>query len=142
MKTKIIFLVLFLSFSSFSMAQEVVIRDSVTTGYKANVNKLGTKYGLGVDSTPASTVYEGQVTVTTSGTRVQLSGSSVPIRSVCIKAMTANTGNMYLGDITVSSSNGYEMPSDTSVCIDINNLNLIYVDSSVNGEKVSYLGIN
>lgn len=129
-------------FQSICNSQEVVIRDNVTTGYKANVNKLGTKYGLGVDATPATTIYEGQVTVTTAGTRVQLSVSSVSIRSVCIKAMTANTGKMYIGDVTVSASNGYEMPNDSSICMEINNLNLIYVDSSVNGEKVSYLGIN
>lgn len=123
-------------------AQEVVIRDSVTTGYKANVSKLGTKYGVNTDSVPATTLYFGQVTITTSGTRVQLSGSSVSVRSVCIKALHADTGKIYVGDITVASSNGYELVSDISICLDINNLNLVYIDSSVNSEGVSYIGIN
>ncbi len=135
-------LILLILISNISYAQEVVIRDAVTTGYKANVNKLGTKYGVGVDSIPATSIYTAQITVTTAGTRVQLSGSSVPIRSVCVKALTGNTGKMYVGDITVSSSIGYELPKDVSICLDVNNLNLIYIDSSVNGEKVSYLGIN
>lgn len=137
---KVLILLLFLS--QIVMAQEVVIRDAVTTGNKAPVNKLGTKFGLGVDSTPASTIYEGQVAVSTAGSRVQLSGSSVPIRSVCIKALTGNTGKMYVGDVTVASSNGYEMPKDLSVCLDVNNLNLIYIDASVNGESVAYIAIN
>lgn len=124
------------------LAQEVIIRDNTTSGYKAPVNKIGTKYGLGVDSTPASTIYINQVTVTTAGTRVQLSGSSIPVRSVCIKALNGNTGKMYIGDVTVASSNGYEMPKDVSICLDVNNLNLIYVDSSVNGEKVAYVAVN
>lgn len=138
---KILLIIFFLSFTN-AYAQEVVIRDAVTTGYKANVNKLGTKYGLGVDSTPATTLFEGTVTVTTAGTRVQLSGSSIPVRSVCIKAQNANTGLMYVGDVLVSATVGYELTSNASICLDVNNLNLIYIDSSVNGEKVSYLGIN
>ena len=135
-------LILIVVFTQVVMAQEVVIRDNTNTGYKAPVNKLGTKYGLGVDSTPASSVFEGQVSVVTAGTRVQISGSSVPIRSVCIKALTANTGKMYVGTSSVSSSNGYELPKDLSVCLDVNDLNLIWVNSSVNGEKVSYIAIN
>ncbi len=138
----IINIILFLLISYNVYAQEVIITDNTTSGYKANVNKLGTKFGLGVDSTPATTIFDNQVTVTTAGTSVQLSGSSVPVRSVCIKAMTANTGKMYIGNSSVSATVGYELPNDSSICVEVNNLNLIYVDSSVNGEKVSYLGIN
>lgn len=134
-------LLIFVLVSFNCYAQEVVIRDNVTTGYKANVNKLGTKYGLGVDSTPATTLYFNQVTVTTAGTRVQLA-STTSIRSVCIKALNGNTGKIYIGDVTVSASNGYELPKDVSVCLDINNLSLVYVDSSVNGEKVAYIAVN
>lgn len=139
-KLKALVLFLFL-LPAFANAQEVVIRDNTTTGYKANVNKLGTKYGLGIDSIPATSIYFGQTTVTTAGTRVVLA-SSQSIRSVCVKALTGNTGKMYVGDVTVSSSNGYELPKDVSVCLDINNFNLVYVDSSVNGEKVSYIAVN
>lgn len=140
---RISWLVLFIFlFQPILNAQEAVIRDAVTTGYKANVSKLGTKYGLNNDPVPATTIYQNQVTVTTAGTRVQLSGSSVPIRSVCIKALTGNSGKMYIGDVTVSASNGYELPKDVSACLDINNLNLVYVDASVNGEKVAYLAVN
>lgn len=138
----ILLFVIFLLFSFDAYSQEVIIRDNAISGYKAPVRKMGTAYGLGVDSTPATTLYEGVVTVTTAGTRVQLSGSSVAIRSVCIKGQHANTGNIYVGDILVSATVGYELPADASVCLDVNNLNLIYIDSSVNGEKASYIGIN
>lgn len=123
-------------------AQEVFIRDYTNTGYKAPVNKIGTKFGLGVDSTPASTIYDAQVSVTTAGTRVQISGSSIPIRSVCFKANHADTGKIYVGNVGVSSANGYELVADVSVCLDVNNLNLVYIDSSVNGEGVSYVAVN
>lgn len=138
-RMRILIILLFLSQNV--LAQEVVIRDSVTTGYKAQVNKLGTKYGLGVDSTPATAIYYGQTTVSNAGTAVVL-GSSTAIRSVCIKALTGNTGKMYVGDTSVTSSNGYELPKDVSICLDINNLNLVYINASVNGEAVSYVAVN
>lgn len=138
---RILFLFIFCVISSFAYSQEVVIRDSITTGNKASVNKLGTKYGVGTDSIPATTIYYGQTTVSTAGTAVVLA-SSQSIRSVCIKALTGNTGLMYVGDSSVIASTGYELPKDLSVCLDVNNLNLIYINSSVNGEKVAYVAIN
>lgn len=134
------FLLLFL-ISSNVFAQEVVIRDSITTGNKANVSKLGTKYGVNNDPLPATTIYYGQTTVVTAGTAVVLA-SSTSIRSVCIKALTGNSGNMYVGDSSVLATTGYELPKDLSVCLDINNLNLVYINSSVNGEKVAYIAVN
>lgn len=142
MKIKLILILLFLMLCRNVFAQEVVIRDYTTTGNKANVSKLGTKYGVNTDPLPAASILFNQVSVTTAGTRVQLSGSSVPVRSVCIKALHADTGKIYVGDVTVASSNGYELIADISVCMDINNLNLVYLDSSVNGEGVSYIGVN
>lgn len=43
-------------------------------------------------------------TVATAGTRVQLFASSTPCRSCTIEANPANTGVIYVGDATVSSS--------------------------------------
>ncbi len=139
---KLLIAILLLISPTLVKAQEVTIIDKSVTGYKANVSKQGSTFGLRTDEVPATTVYEGRVTVTTAGTRVQLSSSSIPVRSVCVKALTANTGNMLVGDSTVSVSNGYELPKDLSVCLDVNNLNLVYVDATVNGEKVCYIGIN
>lgn len=85
-------------------------------------------------------VGSGSQTVTTAGTRVQLSAISVPCKKVTVQSMFSNTGNMYLGDSTVSSSNGLVLypGSATSFLVTPNNLNLLYIDSVVNGEGVVY----
>lgn len=83
----------------------------------------------------------GQTTVTTAGTEVILNANQ-PCRSVIIKALAANTGIMYVGnagDNTVSSSTGYPLSKDDYVVLEVLNLNGIYVDASVNGEKVAWI---
>lgn len=84
-------------------------------------------------------VYTGQTNVTTAGTRVAL-GSSQAVKSVVIKAKTTNTGLIYVGGSTVTSSNGFILSAGDTVSIDIANIATISIDSSVNGEGVSYLG--
>ena len=86
-----------------------------------------------------STIGSGSQTVTTAGTRVQLSVASVPCKKVIIQGGVDNGGWIYVGDSTVASSNGYAIAASQSVIITPSNLNLIYIDSSVNGEGVKYL---
>ena len=87
-----------------------------------------------------STVGAGNKTVTTAGTRVQLSVASVPCKKLIIQSMSSNTGNTYVGDVTVSSTVGIIMyPGGASnFVLTPSNLNLIYIDSAVNGEGVQY----
>jgi hypothetical protein len=85
-----------------------------------------------------STPYNGNVTVTTAGTRVQLSGASVPVKFVIIRAHIANTGTIYVGDSAVAAANGYRLTAGEPILWPIDNLNKLYVDASVNGEGVSY----
>lgn len=55
------------------------------------------------------------VTVATAGTRVPLSATSVLVYGVSVQSYRTNTGYQYLGDDTVSSTNGYEFaPSDVA----------------------------
>lgn len=89
---------------------------------------------------PATVILSGQTT-TNAGTRVQLSATSTGITSVSVKALSTNTGIVYVGDVTVDSSNGRELQTGESIDIDISNLNLVYIDVSVNSEGVSYAGI-
>lgn len=89
---------------------------------------------------PPNTVVNGQRAVTTAGTRVALAGASTPVVSVTIKALSTNTGLIYVGDSTVDSTNGFVLASGDSASSDIDNLTDIYLDSSVDGEGVSYLG--
>lgn len=87
-----------------------------------------------------STIGSGAKSVTTAGTRVQLSSISIPCKKVVIQSLYSNTGNTYIGDSTVASTNGLTLypGSATSFTITPSNLNLIWVDSAVNGESVIY----
>jgi len=79
--------------------------------------------------------------VTTAGTREQLH-ADYDCREVTIIAKRANTGYIYVGGSDVSSSvYGAELAGKDSITIIVNNLNLIYIDSSVSGEGVSYVAV-
>lgn len=96
-----------------------------------------------VQNTPvASTgLYYGKKTVTTAGTRVALA-SSQAVKSVVIKALQTNTGYIYVGDSSVASTNGFQLLAGDTVSLDIANLSTVNIDSSVNGEGVTYIGSN
>ena len=80
----------------------------------------------------------GQKTVTTAGTRVQLA-TTTAVASLTIKAKRTNTGSIYVGDSTVTSSTGFILAAGDSISLDISDLATIYLDSSVNAEGVSFL---
>lgn len=85
-------------------------------------------------------VYTGKTTVTTAGTRVVLA-STQAITSVTVKALAANTGTIYVGNVGVSSANGFQLAAKESVSLDITDLATLYIDSSVSGEGVTYAAI-
>jgi hypothetical protein len=93
---------------------------------------------ISVNLNPGTIVGNGVTTVTTAGTEVALA-SSTSIKSVTVKALSTNTGFIYVGSSSVSSANGFELSSSETVSIDIDNLSKVYIDSSVNGEGVSYI---
>ena len=88
--------------------------------------------------TALSSVGSGKTTVTTAGTQVVLS-SSTATASVTIKALATNTGYIYVGASTVSSTDGFQLQAGEVVSMDVDNLSDIWIDSSVNGEGVSYI---
>ena len=94
----------------------------------------------GVDLSVDSAI-SGQITVTTAGTEVQ--GGNVPLTNgVLIKALGANTGKMYVGNDgagAIASTTGYELSADQVIFVQVDNLNKLWFDSSVNGEKVCWL---
>ena len=78
--------------------------------------------------------------VTTAGTRVQL--PTLACNKVTIIAKRANTGYVYVGMNTVSSTvYGAELAAKDSMDFDVSNLNELWIDSSVNGEGISYVAI-
>lgn len=85
-------------------------------------------------------VGDGSKTVTTAGTRVQLSSSSVSCRKVKIIGLSTNTGSIWVGGSTVASGRGEPLLALQSTdWIETNNLSNIYIDSTVNAEGVSYI---
>lgn len=82
------------------------------------------------------------VTVTTAGTRVSIYTQTSPMtlyRVVRIEADKANTGDIYVGDVSVSSSRyTAKLTAGQSFTISASHIDpaRIYVDTSVNASKV------
>lgn len=87
-----------------------------------------------------TTLIHGVKTVTTAGTEVALTTTKMLKSGVTIKALGANTGIIYVGLNPVTSSTGFPLLAGESIFIEIHNPTLIYIDASVNGEGVSYIG--
>lgn len=85
------------------------------------------------EDTPAS----GQKTVTTAGSRVAV-GSNTDVKNLVIIADLDNSGNIYVGDSTVSSANGAKLPPGGVLPCGAVNLAAIYIDADVSGEGISY----
>lgn len=81
----------------------------------------------------------GTRTVTTAGTRVQLSVTSVPCIDLIIQNPSGAVGKIYIGGVNVASSNGIQLTAGQAMPVDYNNLNKIYLDADNNGQSVVYM---
>lgn len=88
------------------------------------------------------TIGHGSKTVTTAGTPVQLSSTSVPCKLVVIQARTTNTGLIAVGasgvSANASSGTGVVLNAGDSFEIQVTDLNKVYIDSTANGESVRF----
>lgn len=98
---------------------------------------------------PASTIDDGTVSVTTAGTRVQL--SNVACKKVLIQCHESNGSLGNGGSITVGGSNvvaalgsrrGYTIYPTQSQMFEVSNLNKLYIDALDNGAKINYIYFN
>jgi len=84
---------------------------------------------------------DGVTTVSSAGTDVELASSTV-CKKVDIQAQTDNTGLIAVGftgvDATEATGTGVILKSGDTYSLEINNLNLIYIDSTVSGDGVRY----
>ena len=96
---------------------------------------------------PQNRVLSGVITVTTAGTAVP-GPDAAPWQSVekgggfLLSAPLANTGLIFVGNDgtgDVASTNGYELKAGAQTFIACSNLNEVWFDSSVSGEKVTWL---
>ena len=89
-----------------------------------------------------ATVISGQTTVPCAGSEVPLHTGLSANCSLMVKALTTNTGDVYIGNSSgaVSSSTGLPLSAGESIVFPfISNLNQILIDSAVNGEGVAWL---
>lgn len=83
------------------------------------------------------------VTVSTNGTAVPLYSTSLMVYSVAVQSLNSNTGSQYVGDSTVTSSNGVRIGAGDSIDIDPPeargfdqfDISKIYVNSSTDGAE-------
>ena len=82
----------------------------------------------------------GNVTLVTAGTVIQL--PNIPCKRVFIQAFDTNTGVIVVGGIDVKAlatdRKGVAYFPSQGNWHNVSNLNLLYIDSTVNGDKISY----
>ena len=74
--------------------------------------------------------------VTTAGTAEPLSDAPVGFTEVLIQAEFGNTGNVFIGNSDVDSTNGIVLIQGATIEIQGGDLNTIYIDSANNGDGV------
>ncbi len=90
-------------------------------------------------------VHNGSKTVTTSGTPVPLSATKVMCNWILMHPLAANTGIIYIGGSTVTSTSGVAMGVGNSDVLwpsagsNMYDLSTIYIDASVSGEGIQFI---
>ena len=85
--------------------------------------------------------------IPTAGTRVQISNTPRLVVSITFKARNGNTGSVYVGGSTVSSTNGVELRPNEGKSYDFAALRLtvpisdFYLDTATNGNDVDWWAI-
>lgn len=111
----------------------------------AAFGKLAANSGVDIGDVDVTSLPQGAAvlhnkkTVTSAGTQEALAGSSPIKHSVTIKALAANTNNVYVGSSSVSATNGYVLDAGETLTLQISNLNLVYIDVDTNGEGVTFV---
>ena len=93
-----------------------------------------------VGITPPGSIVSFNKTVTTAGTAVPLSATSVKCQYIVMDALLANTGLISTGDANTTPSGtvkGKVLAAGDPWVIDIDDLNKCYINSTVNSEGVS-----
>ena len=94
-----------------------------------------------IDITTPATIIQGQ-NVDIDATAERLAPSSVPCQSVCVKALSTNTGIIYVGkDTNVTAINGFELGAGESVSFDFDDVTDVWVIASIANQKACYIGV-
>ena len=89
---------------------------------------------------PSDSVGMGTKAVTTAGTAVVLSATSEVAKDLIVTAYSTNSGLIYVGNSTVDKDAklGGEITAGKSYVIPYCNVGEVYIDSTVNGEGVTF----
>ena len=95
-----------------------------------------------------ATFTAGTITVSSAGTRVQVTSTPTPVRRVRFQAPPGNSGITYVGASTVSASvAGIEFPAaGGNESVDFTegrpgDLSEFYCDAATNGDKIHYMAV-
>jgi hypothetical protein len=92
--------------------------------------------------TKAGTISDGTTTISSAGTAVQLSATSTPCYRVIVTAHESNTGTVLVGASDVkaalSGRKGVSLYATQSQAFNVNDLNLLWVDSTASSDKVHW----
>ena len=91
---------------------------------------------------PPNGIGDGSQTVTTAGTRVQLSTTSIACKEVLITALGSNSGNIWVGGITVANGRGKQLVPIQDIKLQIDDLSKIYIDATSSGDGVAYVYVS
>jgi hypothetical protein len=84
----------------------------------------------------------GRATVTTAGTPVVL-GAGIPNCPVAIKALSTNTGIVYVCYPGGDNTSGYPLTKDNELILwHVGNLASVWIDSASDGDKVAWSLLN
>jgi len=93
-----------------------------------------------VQANQPTIIYNAEKTVAVAGTAEALIIASTELYSgVEIQALSGNTNNIFIGDVSVDSTNGFILAAGEKKFIEINDLSKVYIDVTTNAEGVRYL---
>lgn len=126
-----------------SAAQTTQFMSDVSYIRDSNGNRINPATAEGLSFIGIGTaISNGNKTVTTAGTRVQLISVVTPCRYVIIVGKPANLGTIWVGGTTVAALSGRPLVALQSEKFDINDLSKIWIDTDTSGEGVSFAYIS
>ena len=102
-------------------------------------------YSPTFQETPATTITTGRKVIAAAGTAERLTAASTAARLVVITAETDNTGVIVVGGASVvatqATRQGTPLTAGATITIPIDDLYKIYLDTTVNGDGVTYTSL-
>jgi len=90
--------------------------------------------------TNPETVSTGKKTIATPGDEAVLTDPGILRVRVTVKDLSTNTDVVFIGNSSLTSANGFQLAAGEQVFIPVGDLNQVYVDVTVGGEGVTYIG--